>query len=127
MSKMEQRPEPQGDWTKTLYGRGLERSVPKVSGVYAIVETTRMHGFPIRTNVLYVGQSKSLQRRYKDHMSRHESNPGLDEMRSSIVAEFWWRRFSEDDLDLVEADLIDELDPPKNRKSGNRPKRQEEI
>ncbi len=108
-------------WTTSLYGRGLEAAVPTASGVYVIAHVTRLHGLPIHINWLYVGQSKNLRRRYCEHVHWTEPNPSLDAIRLDHTHEFWWVTAPVDELNTLEADLIDQLNPPANRRRGNRP------
>jgi excinuclease UvrABC nuclease subunit len=117
---------PQLEWTKTIYGKGMEVTVPKIPGLYAIANVSRLHGLPVQVDLLYVGQSNNLRRRYKEHLNWDEPNPHLGAIRRTNSYEFWWTGRAVTDLDLAEADLIEALAPPANRKRGNR-KRQKDT
>jgi excinuclease UvrABC nuclease subunit len=107
-------------WAACSYGRGLEAVVPEASGLYAVVEVSRLHGLPTSMVWLYVGQSKNLRRRYREHVHWTEPNPGLDAVRLSHSHEFWWTASPHQSLNAIEADLIDQLAPSANRRRGSR-------
>lgn len=106
-------------WTPILYKEGLSSAAPAVSGIYAIIKVKRVGGLPLSSEVLYIGQSRNLRRRFGQHVDESEPNPYLFEISTQSVGrdlEFWWLPVSPQLLNNVEADLIRLLKPPANRR-----------
>jgi excinuclease UvrABC nuclease subunit len=73
----------------------------------------------VETNLLYVGKSKNLRRRFLQHLEPHKShNVALFEVLFSRNAhqqlEFWYLTMPEKDIDAVERKLIREANPSLN-------------
>ncbi|SFP61532.1 hypothetical protein SAMN05660464_3698 [Geodermatophilus dictyosporus] len=94
--------------------------MPASSGIYVIAKVSKIHGLPMTCEWLYAGQSNNLRRRYVEHNHWSEPNPGLDALRYQESCEFWWTAAPLEELDEIEADLIDALKPAANRRAGNR-------
>jgi excinuclease UvrABC nuclease subunit len=102
-------------WRTAHYGPGLENRIPARSGVYVLARTDRAFGFPTRIEVLYVGRSNNLKRRWREHTSRHELNAGLAGLRSGDT-EFWWVTVPDTDTRRLEHELIEALRPGFNQR-----------
>ena len=102
-------------WKAAPYGAGRDEAVPAGSGVYVLAEVTRLEGLVLEITPLYVGKSKSLRRRWREHVGNDESNPGLLGLHRRTALEFWWRRTPEHEITKLERQLIAELQPPLNR------------
>ena len=107
-------------WTSTTYRSGLEKALPKVSAVYVIAESERRLGLPTRLEPVYVGQARNLQRRTSQHHDLLEPNPGLNGAAERRALELWWAPVDPDDLDDIEQRLIEDLQPPANRRKVRR-------
>lgn len=103
-------------WTHSTYRPGLEMAIPTTSGIYVIAAVERFEGLPLETRPLYVGKSKNLRRRTRQHHDLLEPNPHLNGVGTTQALEIWWTRVAEDELDDVEDNLIAALDPPANRR-----------
>jgi hypothetical protein len=78
------------------------------------MKVRRVEGLPLAAEVIYAGQSTSLRRRWREHHGSQEANPGLQWLDRKT--EFWWKPVPVDQLDEVEAALIDNLGPSANRR-----------
>ncbi|MEI2361843.1 GIY-YIG nuclease family protein [Priestia megaterium] len=101
-------------WNYSKYQRGLTSSIPKRSGIYAILHVVREHGFPISHRIIYVGKSNNLQRRWKEHLDPNEKNPSIRKVQHSDNLEFWWRPYPLSKLSEVESELIKKIKPYAN-------------
>lgn len=102
-------------WRSAKYGRGLERAVTEGPGIYAIASVIRIQGLPVHFEVLYVGQSMNLRRRWIEHLRRTEPNPHLHGVANEECLEFWWKTMAAGSLDQAERELIHRLKPSANR------------
>ena len=103
------------DWNEANLERIRDSRIPKGPGVYVIKQVKRIMGLPVRHEIIYVGKTNSLQRRFKEHCSpRSEHNIELLHASWSKKLEFWFAEVSKDELDGVERDLIRRLEPETN-------------
>lgn len=85
------------------------------SGIYVVKHVERVMGLPLVDKIIYVGQTKNLKRRFREHCSpRSEHNLGLMHASAEEELEFWFTFVSKDELDVTERTLIAELDPLTN-------------
>lgn len=105
------------DWNVAVYGRGLENGAPVAPGVYVIADVKREFGLPTQMDIIYVGRSVDLRRRFSEHVHAYrESNPSLDRLHDHREGlEFWYRVALRADLGTIEQELIQRLQPPANR------------
>lgn len=101
-------------WRVASYSRLYAHQVPQISGVYTLLKVKRVHGIPVAVDPVYVGQSRNLRRRWREHLGANEPNPSLQWLENEV--EFWWTALPEHQLDAAEASLIDELCPAANRR-----------
>jgi len=102
-------------WESKRLNRAFRASVPPGSGVYVIVAVRRVLDFPAQLDLLYVGKSKNLRRRFIEHSDPwSEHNLGLKQVAFDVPLEFWHASVSEDALDSVERELIQQANPSAN-------------
>ena len=96
----------------------LAPDVPKRSGIYSISKVRRSYGLPLEKEVIYIGKSKNLQRRYVEHVNPiREKNAKLSELLSHYrneSLEFWYIQVPEQSLDFIEKELIKKANPIAN-------------
>lgn len=115
-------------WQTTRLNIRYQDSVPASAGIYLMVTDERQlsHRYCMPqciASVIYVGQSRSLRERFKQHAAASPPNPNLYKCRLAFgdlryifalapdLAESQLR----DWLNLVEATLVKVLSPPANR------------
>ena len=103
-------------WRKIKYSIIFDRLVPRSSGVYAILKINRVYGIPTSSSTVYVGKTKNLQRRFKEHLNRSsEENSALADLIGESAIEFWFQKTSENEMHNFEKTLIKETKPEANR------------
>jgi excinuclease UvrABC nuclease subunit len=92
------------------------RSIPKISGVYAINRVKRIEGLPINIEVLYIGKSNNLWRRFEEHLDpTKEHNLEVNKsIRWGAPIEFWYFSVKESGLKHMEELLIQKIEPKYN-------------
>ena len=87
--------------------------VPAAPGVYVIGHRDTLHDFEIRRTCVYVGETKSLQRRLKEHLPETEKNPALRKyLRANYGAVLcWFARVDIAETVAVQNALISRLRP----------------
>ena len=113
-------------WSNTKLDQLYRDSIPEGSGVYAIcctVPDATQRLFKALYNVLYIGQSKSLRRRFLEHCNRPQR--GVTEVKQCFGEnlDYWFTEVNPDRIDELEACLIDCFGPPANRIRGRIPAR----
>ena len=102
-------------WNQVEYHPTYDTFVPKMSGIYAVLRVERAIGIPINLSVLYIGKSKNLQRRFRQHTNPYlEHNKALNKLQSMNGLEFWFFQVGVEKLDELERKLIRELIPVAN-------------
>ena len=105
-------------WRAIQFLSVLTREVPESSGLYAISRVNRVMGLPIEKEVLYVGKSKNLRRRFKEHVDPwRESSRNLRVLYARNRAEsleFWFLAFPSDLMGDAERELIKQARPKAN-------------
>ena len=88
-------------------------SVPTSPGVYAIGHHESLHGLEFKRVIVYVGETRNLQRRLNEHLPDTEQNPGLRAYlrRSYTTAKCWYTPADASRLRMVQDDLIRALQP----------------
>jgi excinuclease UvrABC nuclease subunit len=113
-------------WKIVSYTRHSSRFVPARSGVYLVVKPTRFLGVIQETEILYIGKSRNLQLRMKQHLNpRSEHNKSLNQANGRGKFEFWYDFFSPEQISDAEKFLIQNLNPKYNliwRKKNERTK-----
>ncbi len=100
------------NWKNIPFSAGLATEVPPDSGIYAIARVRRVLRLPVDLSLLYVGQSRDLRRRFRDHaVPWRRGSRALKQLPDSESWEFWYRRFPEDLLDEAERHLIRTAEP----------------
>lgn len=113
-------------WSRTKLDRLYRDSIPEDSGVYAICGTVpdvTQRLFKTLYNILYVGKSKSLRRRFLEHCNNPQR--GVTEVKQCLGEnlDYWFTEVNPDQIDELEACLIDCFGPPANRIRGRIPAR----
>ena len=102
-------------WSETNLERIEEKSIPATSGVYVIKQVERIMGLPISHEIIYVGKSNNLQRRFKEHCDpRTEHNAQLFNASWENDLEFWYAEIAREKINKVERELIKNLEPITN-------------
>ena len=103
------------DWKAISLKKGLERHIPAEPGVYVIKSVRRVMNLPVTQELIYIGKSKNLRRRFKEHCDdSSEHNSGLLSERWKRDLEFWYARAGSSKIAELEKQLIGELDPLTN-------------
>jgi excinuclease UvrABC nuclease subunit len=103
------------NWRHIDYHSASGSFLPKMPGVYAVMRVKRAFGIPIDLNVLYVGKSKNLFRRFTQHVDPYrQHNKSLNDVGGLQGLEFWYVQASAEELDQIERKLIRELSPSAN-------------
>ena len=113
-------------WSKTKFNSLYRESVPESPGVYAICsEPPAFTQSFIKTlyNIIYVGKSKSLRRRFLEHCNRPKLEIEMAKHCFGDNLEYWFTEVSLDQIDELEARLIDCFGPPANLVRGHIPAR----
>ncbi len=75
----------------------------------------RAFGLPIQLDVIYVGKSKNLRRRFLDHTNPwREHNESLNNMGNREKWEFWYLSLPGEEIDRAERKLINASTPMTN-------------
>ncbi|HEU6448924.1 MAG TPA: GIY-YIG nuclease family protein [Verrucomicrobiae bacterium] len=104
------------NWRFTPFSKSGRASVPKSSGVYAILRINRVMGLPMALVPIYVGQSHNLRLRMAGHLDpakAHNENVGFLPDRASL--EFWWAAVPSELLAAAEKTLIQSVKPKANK------------
>lgn len=102
-------------WSFAELTRAQKGRLPTESGVYVIKRVSRVMGLPITKDIVYVGRSSNLQRRFIEHINPHtEHNKRLLEMSWAYALEFWFATAKRAELVQLEAELIKRLKPLTN-------------
>ena len=107
-------------WTQTYLESPYSNVVPDGSGIYLICAGAPLDGRPFKKmyNCLYVGQSKNLKQRFKNHVSGYKDVVKVKETYGRI--EFWFALVMSDELSSAEQALIDAVGPSANRSNALR-------
>ena len=115
-------------WSKTQLNQLYRDSVPKGPGVYAICVKLRPPDFnqslfKALYEIIYVGQSSSLQSRFLVHCCIPKR--GIEQAKECFGDnfEYWYTEVNPDQIDELEIRLIECFGPPANRISGRIPAR----
>ena len=113
-------------WSKTKFDSLYRDRVPESTGVYAICSspldfTQRL--FKALYNIIYVGKSKSLRRRFIEHCNRPKLEIEMARHCFGDSLEYWFTEVSLEQIDELEARLIDCFGPPANLVRGHIPAR----
>ena len=102
-------------WKQLPFRSALAGDVPNESGVYVIADIRRVISLPVDVEIVYVGKSKRLRRRFREHaLPWRETNSTLRDSWRSENREFWFLRIPENNLDDIERHLIREIKPTAN-------------
>ena len=89
--------------------------VEDLSGVYVVKKMLRVMELPLTEKIVYVGKSKNLKRRFREHCNiKSEHNLGLLKANLNEELEFWYLRAGKSEISKIESYLIDELKPLTN-------------
>ena len=103
-------------WKSIKLSSALADRVAAVAGVYALVGLRRIHGLPMDIRLMYIGKSKNLRRRFREHADPwKEHNELLREEAMRGYLEFWFLPLPVDQIDWFEKKLINETDPLTNK------------
>ena len=114
-------------WSKAQLNRLHRDSIPASSGVYAIcvkLESSDFNQcllFKALYEIIYVGRSTSLHRRFLDHCSNPERGMKLAKECFGDDFEYWYTEVNPDRINELEARLIECFGPPANRIRGHIP------
>jgi len=102
-------------WTEVALTKTAEFQVPNESGLYVIKDVHRVMGLPVIQEIVYVGKSKNLRRRFKEHCNpRSEHNQKLFSASIKKDLEFWFAEVEVESLDELEKSLIEKMIPKTN-------------
>jgi hypothetical protein len=102
-------------WRHVDYHQMYGSDLPRAPGVYAVLRVKRTSGIPVSLNVLYVGKSRNLHKRFSQHTDPYrQHNKILNALLDKPELEFWYVPVEVADLDTVERRLIRELAPSAN-------------
>lgn len=110
------------NWRRAPFIAVQHSMVPEQSGVYVICSpglSASAGLFGLLYNALYVGQATDLHSRFL----QHRRTPGREIARMINCfrsLDFWYTPAPEEDLNSVEATLIECLGPPANQQAGIR-------
>lgn len=105
-----------GKWESILLAAALADFVPSAPGVYTIAAVHRVIGMPLNLEVLYIGKSKNLKRRFREHANPwREHNEALNNRAMSGGLEFWFLPTDLKSLDSLERNLIHLAQPLTNK------------
>jgi excinuclease UvrABC nuclease subunit len=103
------------DWSFTQYHPVFAEEVPRSSGVYAVLRVSRSSGIPVSSEVLYVGKSRDLRKRFRGHTDPYrQHNRALNALSHEKGLEFWYSPVNAAELDAAERKLIRDLNPVTN-------------
>ena len=103
-------------WKSIGLKKGLERHIPDEPGVYVIKSVERYLGLPVKHDVVYVGKSENLRRRYREHSNfAKEHNAELLKRRLNDPLEFWYAIAQRGKIAFFEKELISNLNPTVNK------------
>ena len=110
-------------WLKTRLVSHEQDSVPPRRGVYAICVKLKTLNFtqdPFKAlyEIIYVGKSKSLRRRFKEHCDHAQRGVEMAKKCFGDNLEYWYTEVDLDCIDQLETRLIGCFGPPANRISG---------
>lgn len=107
-------------WTQTYLEHSYSNTVPDGSGIYLICAGAPVEERPFKKmyNCLYVGQSKNLNKRFKEHIAGYKDVVKVKETYGRI--EFWYASISNDKLSSTEQAVIDAVGPSANRSNALR-------
>ena len=91
--------------------------IPAKAGVYVISEIRRNHGIPVYTEILYVGKTMNLKRRFGEHLDPYRSHNAdlYGSIKTAKNLEFWFQVIAKEQLDFWERKLITDLGPKHNQ------------
>ena len=113
-------------WSKTEFDSRNRGKIPQSSGVYAICSSPpdfTQSLIKALYNIIYVGKSKSLRRRFLEHCNRPKLEIEMAKHCFGDNLEYWFTEVSLDQIDELEARLIDCFGPPANLVRGHIPAR----
>lgn len=103
-------------WQSKKVMQSLSRDVPTDSGVYVLMENSKINGLAVENRVLYVGKSKNLRKRFLDYSNpRKVHNELVGERLFHGNVEFWCTKVAPNELDRIERKFIHEFDAPMNK------------
>ena len=112
-------------WQSRPLGYASRRSIPQRTGVYMMCAKlpggSKMNQlFSSLTEVIYVGRSKNLRRRYAEHLDTPSPKVRVARQVFSDSLRFWFLHLPEHCLPEVERLLINCFGPPANDRPGER-------
>ena len=112
-----------GQWQSRPLGYASKRSVPQLAGVYMMCArppgvSTMNEPFSSLMEVIYVGKSNNLRRRYAEHLNVPSPKVRMAKLVFSDSLRFWFIRIPTASLSDAERLLIDCFGPPANDKPG---------
>ena len=113
-------------WSKTKFNSLYRENVPQSSGVYAICSSPpdfTQSLIKALYNIIYVGKSKSLRRRFLEHCNRPKLEIEMAQHCFGDNLESWFTEVSLERIDELEARLIDCFGPSANLVRGHIPAR----
>ena len=107
------------DWQITKLSCKDRGIVPNSSGIYTLLAVPNIAGHPACSYLMYVGQSKSLRRRFREYLSQERTESGRPKIFRflNMYSDQVWFCFTlvhQSHLDAVENGLRDAYVPPLN-------------
>ena len=113
-------------WQSRPLGHASRASIPTMTGVYMMCvrlphASMKVEPFSTLMEVIYVGKSKNLRRRYAEHLNTPSPKVRQARMTYSDSLRFWFLNLPADRIAATEGDLIRCFGPPANDQPGEAP------
>ena len=111
-------------WQSRALGQSLRHSIPQQAGVYMMCVkppnvSVMPEPFSNFVEIIYVGRSKNLRRRYREHLNTPSPKVHIAKQTYSDNLRFWFLCLPEERISNAESVLISCLGPPANDRPGD--------
>jgi len=106
-------------WNSVRLSLHNSPAVPTTSGIYTLLVQPGLFNHPACSYLMYVGQAKSLRRRFSDYLNREKRSTGRPKIFRLLnmypnQAVFCFTIIPASDLDRIESALLNAFIPPCN-------------
>lgn len=107
------------EWQLTKLDESQSGNIPNAPGIYTLLALPRIANHPACSYLMYVGQTESLYRRFREYLTKERRESGRPKIFRFLhnYSEWVWFCFTAVDLNLldtVEVGLRDAYIPPLN-------------